>query len=101
MLSMHILLPNGPILKILVQFENLGFVIMSTRENIRLIARASLFYQNNLTKQVKMPQSQTTDQPTAQQMLVLLKYLKLLELQACFHWVSYCLYKQGMHQMFL
>ena len=27
-------------LKILGQFENLGFVIMSTRENIRLIARA-------------------------------------------------------------
>ena len=27
-------------LKILEQFENLGFVIMSTRENIRLIARA-------------------------------------------------------------
>ena len=26
--------------KILGQFENLGFVIMSTRENIRLIARA-------------------------------------------------------------
>ena len=31
---------NSPILKILGQFENLGFVIMSTRENIRLIARA-------------------------------------------------------------
>ena len=42
MLSMHILLPNSPILKILGQFENLGFVIMSTRENIRLIARAPL-----------------------------------------------------------
>ena len=28
------------ILKTLGQFENLGFVIMSTRENIRLIARA-------------------------------------------------------------
>ena len=27
-------------LKTLGQFENLGFVIMSTRENIRLIARA-------------------------------------------------------------
>ena len=31
---------NRPILKKLGQFENLGFVIMSTRENIRLIARA-------------------------------------------------------------
>ena len=30
---------NSPILKILGQFENLGFVIVSTRENIRLIAR--------------------------------------------------------------
>ena len=42
MLSMHILLRNSPILKILGQFENLGFVIMSTRENIRLIARTPL-----------------------------------------------------------
>ena len=42
MLSMHILLPKSPILKTLGQFENLGFVIMSTRENIRLIARAPL-----------------------------------------------------------
>ena len=33
---------NSPILKILGQFENLGFVIMSTMENIRLIARAPL-----------------------------------------------------------
>ena len=33
---------NSPILKTLGQFENLGFVIMSTRENIRLIARAPL-----------------------------------------------------------
>ena len=32
----------SPILKILGQFENLGFVIMPTRENIRLIARAPL-----------------------------------------------------------
>ena len=31
-----------PILKTLGQFENLGFVIMSTRENIRLIDRAPL-----------------------------------------------------------
>ena len=33
---------NSPILKILGQFEKLGFVIMSTRENIRFIARAPL-----------------------------------------------------------
>ena len=32
---------NGRILKSLWTFENLAFVIMSTRENIRLIARAS------------------------------------------------------------
>ena len=31
---------SSPILKTLGQFENLGFLIMSTRENIRLIARA-------------------------------------------------------------
>ena len=71
------------------------------RMESEILACTKLYYQNNLTKQVKMPQSQTTDQPTAQQMLVLLKYLKLLEQQACFHWVSYCLYKQGVHQMFL
>ena len=40
MLSLHIYYRNSPILKILGQFENLGFVFMSTRENIRLIARA-------------------------------------------------------------
>ena len=40
MLSMHILHRNSPILKTLGQFENLSFVIMSIRENIRLIARA-------------------------------------------------------------
>ena len=42
MLSLQILLPKEFIFKkkILGQFENLGFVIMSTRENIRLIARA-------------------------------------------------------------
>ena len=40
MLSMHILLPKQSNLKTLGQFENLGFVIMSTRENIHLIARA-------------------------------------------------------------
>ena len=33
---------NRPILKTLGQFENLGFVIMSTRENIGLIARCPL-----------------------------------------------------------
>ena len=33
---------NSTILKTLGQFENLGFVIMSTRENIRFIARAPL-----------------------------------------------------------
>ena len=33
---------NSPILKTLGQFENLGFVIMPTRENIRLIARTPL-----------------------------------------------------------
>ena len=37
---------NRPILKTLGQFENLGIVIMSTRENIRIIARAP-----SLTKQ--------------------------------------------------
>ena len=42
MLSMHIYYRNSPILKILGQFENLGFVIISTRVNIRLIARAPL-----------------------------------------------------------
>ena len=40
--SLHILLPKQSIFKILGQFENLGFVIMSTRENIHLIARAPL-----------------------------------------------------------
>ena len=33
-----------PILKTLGQFENLVFVIMSTGENIRLIARTSLSF---------------------------------------------------------
>ena len=32
---------QDPLLKTLGQFENLVFVIMSTRENIRLIARTS------------------------------------------------------------
>ena len=40
MLSMHILLPKQSNFKTLGQFENSGFLIMSTRENIRLIARA-------------------------------------------------------------
>ena len=35
-------------LKILGQFENLGFVIMSTRENIRLIARAALLINRSI-----------------------------------------------------
>ena len=35
---------NRRILKSLGLFENLAFVIVSTRENIRLIARASLPY---------------------------------------------------------
>ena len=42
--TMHILLPNYNNFfkkKTLGQFENLVFVIMSTRENIRLIARTS------------------------------------------------------------
>ena len=41
MLSMHILLPKQSNFKTLGQFENLGFLIMSTRENTRLIARTS------------------------------------------------------------
>ena len=42
MLTIHIILPKQTNLKFLGLFENLAFVIMSTRENIRLIARASL-----------------------------------------------------------
>ena len=42
MLTEHILLPNYTISKTFWQFENLVFVIMSTRENIRLIARTPL-----------------------------------------------------------
>ena len=38
--TMYILLPNHTNFKTLGQFENLMFIIMSTRENIRLIARA-------------------------------------------------------------
>ena len=37
--TIHIILPKQTNFKI----DNLAFVIMSTRENIRLIARASLF----------------------------------------------------------
>ena len=37
----YVYYPNRRILKSLGLFENLAFVIMSTRENIRLIARAS------------------------------------------------------------
>ena len=42
LLTMHILLLNYTNFKTLGQFENLVFVITSTRENIRLIARSSL-----------------------------------------------------------
>ena len=42
MLTLHIILPKQTNFKSLGLFENLAFVIMSTRENIRLIARASL-----------------------------------------------------------
>ena len=45
---------NSPILKTLGQFENLGFVIMSTRENIRLIARAPLSLIDPVTSEEKM-----------------------------------------------
>ena len=38
---------NRPILKTLGQFQNLGFVIMSTRENIRLIARTPFSWVEN------------------------------------------------------
>ena len=37
--AMHILLLKQPLFKTLRQFENLVFVILSTRKNIRLIAR--------------------------------------------------------------
>ena len=40
--TMHILLPNSTNFKTFRQFENLVFVIMSTRENICLIARTPL-----------------------------------------------------------
>ena len=36
--------PNRRILKSLGLFENLAFIIMSTRENIRFIARASFLH---------------------------------------------------------
>ena len=39
-----------PISKTLGQFENLVFVIMSTRENVRLIARCSYIAQINLAQ---------------------------------------------------
>ena len=44
---------ESPILKILGQFENLGFVIMSTREKIRLIARTPLSPDNTCRQKVK------------------------------------------------
>ena len=43
---------NRPILKTLGQFQNLGFVIMSTRENIRLIARTP-FTSNNCKRSAR------------------------------------------------
>ena len=42
--TMHILLPNCTNLKTLAHLENLMFVIMSTRENTRLIARTSSIF---------------------------------------------------------
>ena len=50
MLFVHILLPKQSNFKNIRAFENLGFVIMSTRENIRLIARAP--YKHVLWKQL-------------------------------------------------
>ena len=41
---MHILLSKQSNFKILGQFENLDFVIMPTRENIRLIARTPFIF---------------------------------------------------------
>ena len=41
MLTIHIILRKQTNFKSLGIFEDLAFVIMSTRENIRLIARAS------------------------------------------------------------
>ena len=51
LLTVHILLLNYTIFKTLGQFENFVFVIMSTSENIRLIARTSLiFVKYNITQ---------------------------------------------------
>ena len=44
MLTLHIILPKQTNFKIIRLFENLAFVIMSSRENLRLIARASFIY---------------------------------------------------------
>ena len=41
-----------PILKTLGQFEDLVFVIMSTRENIRLIARTPLFLKSSVCNNI-------------------------------------------------
>ena len=41
-----------PFLNTFGQFENLGFVIMSTRENIRLIARAP--FPNEISKEANL-----------------------------------------------
>ena len=45
---------NSPFLNTFGQFENLGFVIMSTRENICLNARAPYFEITNLAKNLKI-----------------------------------------------
>ena len=62
MLTLHMLLPNALILKTRVQFENLVFVIMSTRENTRLIARASFdllsMFRGLIIQTIKMKHSQ-------------------------------------------
>ena len=54
MLSMHILLPKESNFKKLGQFEILVFLIMSTRENIHLIARAPFQVKHFLTKMLEM-----------------------------------------------
>ena len=49
MLTIHIILSKQTSLKSLGLFENLAFVIMSTKENTRLIARASYIIKPFLT----------------------------------------------------
>ena len=53
MLTVHIILPKQTNFEIIRAFENLAFLIMSTRENIRLIARASFTAQQNVHKDFK------------------------------------------------